>query len=53
MVRYSGIQQMQLDTARYVRIWPLHDIVIANIVWCITYKRESGEEVVYCPIIVQ
>jgi len=33
--------------------WPVHDIVIANIVWCIAYKRESGGEVVYCPIIVQ
>jgi len=33
--------------------WPLHDIVITNIVWCIAYKREVGRGVVYCPIIVQ
>ena len=23
-----------------VRFWPLQDIVITNIVWCIAYKRE-------------
>jgi len=23
-------------------IWPLHDIVIANIVWCVAYTREVG-----------
>ena len=33
--------------------WPLHDIAITDIVWCIAYKRESGGEVVYSPIIVQ
>jgi len=26
--------------------WPLHDIVITNIVWCIAYKRE------HCPMAV-
>jgi len=34
-------------------IWPLDEIVITNIVWCIAYKREFGGGVVYCPIIVQ
>jgi len=34
-------------------VWPLHDIVIANIVWCIAYKRDVGRGVVYGPIIVQ
>jgi len=33
--------------------WPLHDIVITNIVWCIAYKRAVGRGVLYCPIIVQ
>jgi len=32
--------------------WPLHDIVITNIVWCSAYKREVGRGVVYCPRIV-
>jgi len=31
-------------------IWPLHDIVIANIVWCMAYKREVVGGVVYCAI---
>jgi len=26
-----------------VRGWPLHDIVITNIVWCMPYKREVEE----------
>jgi len=26
-----------------VRAWPLHDIVITNIVWCIGYKRKVEE----------
>jgi len=38
---------------QWVSTWPLHDIVIANIVWCIAYKREVGRGVLYCPIIVQ
>jgi len=33
--------------------WPLHDIVIANIVWCMAYTREVGGGVLYCPIAVQ
>jgi len=33
--------------------WPLHDIVIANIVWCMAYKREVGGGVGYCPKVVQ
>jgi len=37
----------------YISDWPLHDIVITNIVWCIAYKREVGGGVVYCPIVVQ
>jgi len=36
-----------------VEYWPLHDIVLTNIVWCIAYKREVGSGVVYYPIIVQ
>ena len=38
---------------RYGACWPLHDIVITNIVWCIAYKREVGRGVLYCPITVQ
>jgi len=33
--------------------WPLQDIVITNIVWCIAYKREVGSGVLCRPIIVQ
>jgi len=33
--------------------WPLHDIVIADIVWCIAYTPEVGRGVSYGPIIVQ
>jgi len=33
--------------------WPLHDIVITNIVWCLAYKRAVGRGVVYCPRIVE
>ena len=41
------------DSPKDVSGWPLHDIVITNIVWCIADKREVGRGVVYCPIIVQ
>jgi len=34
-------------------VWPLQDIVITNIVWCIAYIWEVGRGVLYCPIIVQ
>ena len=27
--------------------WPLHDIVITNIAWCMAYTREVGGGVVY------
>jgi len=33
--------------------WPLHDIVITDIVWCIVYKREVEGGVVYRPMVVQ
>jgi len=33
--------------------WPLHDIVITNIVWCMVYKIEVEGGVVYCSIAVQ
>jgi len=42
-----------IDSVIRVHPWPLHDIVITNIVWCIADKREVGRGVVYCPIIVQ
>jgi len=34
-------------------VWPSHDIVITNTVWCIAYKQEVGRGVLYCPINVQ
>jgi len=34
-------------------VWPLHDIVITNIVWCIAYNRGVGRGVLYCVIIVR
>jgi len=33
--------------------WPLHEIAITNIVWCMTYKRGSRDGVVYCAIAVK
>ena len=33
--------------------WPLHDIAVANIVWCMAYTREVGGGIVYCPIVGQ
>ena len=29
--------------------WPLHDMFITNVVWCIACKREVGRGLVYCP----
>jgi len=34
-------------------LWPLHDIVNTNIVWCMAYNSEVGGGVVYCAIVVQ
>ena len=34
-------------------IWPLHDIAIANVVWCMAYTTGVRWGVVYCPIAVQ
>ena len=28
----------------YLHAWPIQDIVVTNIVWCIAYKREVGRE---------
>jgi len=33
--------------------WPLHDIAITNVVWCMTYTKEGRGGVVYCAIDVQ
>ena len=33
--------------------WPLQDIAIANIVWCMAYKRGVGGGGVYCAMGVQ
>jgi len=33
--------------------WPLHDIAITNIVWCMTYIRGLGGGVVYYAIVMQ
>jgi len=38
---------------RLVESWPLQDIVITNIVWCMAFTREVEKAVVYCPIVVQ
>ena len=32
--------------------WLLHDIVIANTVWCMAYAREIEWGDLYCPIVV-
>jgi len=33
------MQSMELSTHSDVSHWPLHDIAIANIVWCMAYNR--------------
>ena len=37
----------------WARCWPLHDIVITNIVWCTAYTKGVGEGVESCSIAVQ
>jgi len=32
-----------LLSLRYAMCWPLHNIVMANIVWCVAYKRGVEE----------
>jgi len=44
---------LKSDTPGGSDVWPLQDIVITNLVWCIAYKREVGGGVLYCPINVQ
>jgi len=34
-------------------LWPLHNIVITNSVWCMAYKREVEGGGVYCAMVVQ
>jgi len=36
-----------------VATWPLHDIAITNILWCMAYKRGFGGGGVYCAMVVQ
>jgi len=50
LVGIEGLGHPDLEEGAF---WPLHDIDITNIVWCLAYKREFGEGVVYCPIVVQ
>jgi len=33
--------------------WPLHDIAIANFVWCMAYEGGVGLGGVYCSVVVQ
>jgi len=33
--------------------WPLHDIAIANIVWCMAYRSGGRKVAVYCAMGVQ
>jgi len=33
-------------------VWPLHDIAMINIGWCMAYQRGFGGGVVYCAIVV-
>jgi len=61
LATFSGhMSNLTLSTAMHARYapfvstgWPLHDIVSTNIVWCISYTREVGRGVAFCPIIVQ
>ena len=38
--------------AKHVADWPLQDVAITNIVWCMAYKGGVGMRVVYCAIVV-
>jgi len=49
----AAIRMTSLGQHGGIKIWPLHDIVITNFVWCIACKREIGKGIVYCVIIVQ
>jgi len=44
---------LKREKGAYVEIWPLHDIAIANIVWCIAYKRGVRTGGVYCAVVGQ
>ena len=33
------------------RTWPLHDIAIANIVWCLAYESGVGDGTIHCAIL--
>jgi len=50
-------QHTLLKLSRTTRVgvgtWPLHDILITNIVLCAAYTREVERGVVYCPTAVQ
>jgi len=41
-VALAHLKRHGTNTDRSVECWPLHDIVITNIVWCMTYKREGS-----------
>jgi len=34
-------------------IWPLHDIAMTTIVWCMAHTKSGSGGVVYCAIVVQ
>jgi len=34
-------------------VWPLHDIVITNRVWCMIIQKGGRAGVLYCPTVVQ
>ena len=39
---YTHVASFECPLQRRTR-WPLHDIVVTNIVWCMAYKREVEE----------
>ena len=51
--RHSRIPGTPPQDAERIPPWPLQDIVINNIVWCMACTREVRGGVVYCPIAVQ
>jgi len=38
--RWDDTGRVSVD--RPIAVWPLHDVVVTNIVWCIAYQWEVG-----------
>jgi len=53
MAGFLGGEEPAQTEVRVALIWPLHDIAIANIVWCMAQKKRGRWGGVYCAMGVQ